>query len=57
LEQLAAREGISLNAFVGREFGMIARRAKNAEILGGLPDLGTDIDWAVDRIREERDVR
>lgn len=42
LAKLAAREGLSVSAFVGRELAVIARRADNPALLGDLPDLGVE---------------
>ena len=39
LERLAAREGMSLSAFVARELAQVAQRADNPALLAGLPDL------------------
>ena len=39
LEQLAAREGMSLSAFAVRELAAVARRADNPALLASLPDL------------------
>lgn len=44
LERLAAREGLSLSAFAGRELATISRRADNPALLAGLPDLGVEAD-------------
>lgn len=44
LERLAAREGLSVSAFAVRELAVIARRADNAALLAGLPDLGIAAD-------------
>lgn len=44
LEELADREGMSLSAFVVRELADVARRADNASLLAGLPDLGVEPD-------------
>jgi hypothetical protein len=49
LEQLAAGEGMSLNAFVVQHLAAAARRADNAALLSDLPDFGvTPADAAVD---------
>jgi hypothetical protein len=40
LEELASRDGMSVNALVVRELSSAARRADNAALLAGLPDLG-----------------
>ena len=39
LKVLAGREGISVSALAVRELAIASRRADNAELLGGLPDL------------------
>ena len=44
LERLAAREGLSVSAFVTRELAVIARRADTSALLADLPDLGVDAD-------------
>ena len=44
LERLAAREGLSVSAFVTRELAVIARRADTPALLADLPDLGVDAD-------------
>lgn len=44
LERLAAREGISLSAYVVRELSGISRRADNPALLADLPSVGVDID-------------
>ncbi len=41
IEQLAAREGLSVNAVVVKELQGLARRTQNAEIFDSMPD--TDI--------------
>ena len=40
LTRLAIRESISVNALAVRELAQASRRADNADLLGGLPDLG-----------------
>ena len=42
LETLAAREGLSVSAFVVRELREIAKRAENPALLGELPDHGVE---------------
>jgi plasmid stability protein len=57
LQQLAAREGMSLSAFAARELAQIAKRADNAALLAGLPDLGvgaSSVVAALDAGRAER---
>lgn len=44
LEQLAEREGVSVNAVVLRELESVARRTRNAEVFDALPS--TDITTA-----------
>ncbi len=54
LERLAARELMSVNALVVRELSGAARRADNAELLAGLPDLGITPAEAAADIAEGR---
>jgi plasmid stability protein len=42
IRTLAAREGLSVSAFVVRELSELARRANNPALLGGLPDLAVE---------------
>jgi plasmid stability protein len=44
IEQLAAREGSSVNAVVVKELEGLARRTRNAEVFDAMPstDVGTD---------------
>lgn len=39
LKRLADREGMSVSAFAVRELSAVSRRADNAAVLAGLPDL------------------
>lgn len=57
LERLAAREGMSVSAFATRELAVIARRADNAALLGGLPDLDVQADDVVAALRAGRAER
>jgi len=57
LEQLAAREGISLSAFATRELAEIARRAENPGLLAGLADLGIDAGRVVTEVEAGRSER
>lgn len=57
LERLAAREGMSVSAFVTRELAVIARRADNPALLAGLPDLGVDADVVVADLEAGRSAR
>lgn len=57
LEQLAAREGMSVNAFVVRELAVSARRADNRAILSDLPDIDVSMEEIVAIVREGRDAR
>ncbi len=57
LEQLAAREGMSLSAFAARELAQIAQRADNAALLAGLPDLGVGAESVVAALDEGRAER
>lgn len=54
LEALAAREGLSVSAFVVRELGEVARRADNPALLGDLPDLGVSAEDIVADLDEGR---
>lgn len=54
LEALAAREGLSVSAFVVRELGDVARRADNPALLGDLPDLGVSAEDIVADLDEGR---
>jgi plasmid stability protein len=57
LARMAARDGISLNAFAVKELTNVADRADNAALLDALPDLSVDLDWIVKTIHEGRDER
>ncbi len=57
LEQLAAREGLSLSAFATRELAVISRRADNPALLADLPDLGVEPGGVVADIEAGRSVR
>jgi len=57
LEQLAAREGISVSAFATRELANIAQRAANPALLGDLPDLGVAPEAVVASLEEGRSRR
>ena len=57
IEQLAAREGLSVSAFAARELAVASRRADNPAILQGLPDLrivADDVVLDIDVARSER---
>ena len=57
LQRLAARDGMSVNAFAVRELSNSSRRVDNAALLASLPDLGIDtaaILADLDRGRNER---
>lgn len=43
LGRLAARAGVSVNRLVLQELTEAARRADNADLLAGLPDLGISV--------------
>lgn len=51
---LAAREGMSVSAFVVRELAVLARRADNPGLLGSLPDLGVPVGSVVTDIESAR---
>lgn len=57
LEVLAAREGLSVSAFVVRELRDVARRADNPALLGELPDLGVSAEDVVADVHGGRDRR
>jgi hypothetical protein len=57
LERLAAREGMSVSAFAARELAVVARRADNPALLGGLPDLGVEASAVVDDVEAGRAER
>jgi hypothetical protein len=57
IEQLAAREGLSVSAYAARELGVVSRRADNLAILRSLPDLEVPIDDIVHSIDVGRDQR
>jgi hypothetical protein len=44
IERLAAREGLSVNAFVVRELRQVAARAENPTLLADLPGFGLGAD-------------
>jgi plasmid stability protein len=57
LERLAALDGTSVSSVAVRELTQVSRRADNARLLGGLPDLdvaSSDIVAAVSGERAER---
>ena len=52
LDRLAAREGLSVSAFVARELASLSLRVDNAALLGDLPDMRVEaadvvemLDW------------
>lgn len=57
LERLAARAGMSLNAFTIRELWDVSRRADNAALLDGLPDVDVDTADILDTLDESRTSR
>lgn len=57
LEQLAAREGMSLSAFAVRELAAVARRADNPSLLASLPDLDIGARQIVADLTRGRDAR
>ena len=57
LERLAARDGTSVNAVAVRELAEVSRRADNARLLGGLPDLDIPPSDIVAAVVEERAER
>jgi plasmid stability protein len=57
LERLAAREGMSVSAFVTRELAATSRRADNPSLLGALPDVGIDVTALVADLDAQRAER
>ena len=57
LEQLAAREGMSLSAFAVRELAVVARRADNPALLASLPDLDIGARQVVGDVSRGRQAR
>lgn len=57
LERLAARDATSVGAVAVRELAEVSRRADNAALLGGLPDLGVDATAIVAALDEGRSER
>lgn len=57
LQALAAREGMSLEAFAMRELADAARRADNAALCGTLPDVDIAAASVVNAIRAGRAAR
>lgn len=57
LERLAAREGMSVSALAVRELALASRRADNAALLEGLPDVGIGPETIVADLDEERSHR
>jgi len=57
LERLAARGGMSLSALAVRELTAASRRADNARLLAGLPDLGVPVGEIVEGVDTERAAR
>jgi plasmid stability protein len=56
LEEVAASEGLSLNAFAVRELTEAARRSYNARLFEGLSTASLDRDALVAGIRATRDL-
>lgn len=54
LEELASREGLSLNALAVRELSQAARRSRNAALLADLPSFDVGIEDLVAIIHEGR---
>lgn len=57
LERMAARAGMSLNAFAVRELADVARHADNEALLAGLPSLDIDTDTILDALDDSRSHR
>lgn len=54
LKALADREGMSVSAFAVRELSEVSRRADNAALLAGLPDLQVPRDRVRSALNEGR---
>jgi plasmid stability protein len=57
LAELAAREGLSVSSFAVRELARAARRADNAALLDGLPDLGVPPAEVIGDLERGRSAR
>lgn len=57
LRSLAEREGMSVSAMAVKELSGSTRRADNPALLGGLPDLGVDVDEIVAALDSGRGAR
>ena len=57
LAELAARENTSVSAWAVRELAEASRRADNARLLEGLPDLGVAASTVVTELEVPRDGR
>jgi hypothetical protein len=57
LERLAARAGMSLSAFTVRELSESSRRADNADILHGLPNIEVDTSDIIEALDSSRSTR
>ncbi len=57
LEQLAAREAMSVSAFAVRELAWISIRANNPALLAGLPDLAVEARAVVGELEAGRGER
>lgn len=57
LERLAERDGTSVSAVAVRELAEVSRRADNAALLAGLPDLGISTEDIVSDLDAERSQR
>lgn len=54
--ELARREGMSVNAFVLRELGHVARRADNRALVASWPSYDVSADEIAEDIRAERNA-
>lgn len=57
LERLAARAGMSLSAFTVKELSETSRRADNAEVLHGLPNVEVDTADIIEALDDSRSTR
>lgn len=57
LEQLAARESMSVSAFAVKELTNSSRRARNAALLDALPDTGVTREQILEALHAGREER
>lgn len=54
LEQVAQREGLSVNAVVVRQLESLARTSRNAELFDAMPDSGVTVEETLRALDEGR---